>query len=179
MYKIIIAILLLSGLAAAQTAVPADVWTSLKFFVGAWEGTGKGTPGESVVEREYKFVLNGKFLQATHRSTYAPQEKNPKGEVHDDLGFFSYDRSRKQFVFRQFHVEGFVTVYVSSTISPDGKTLVFDSETLENIGKGWRARETFKIANDNEFTETFELAAAGKEFEVYSENRFKRKKPSK
>jgi hypothetical protein len=30
--------------------------------------------------------------------------------------------------------------------------------------------------NDDEFVEAFELAAPGKEFEVYAENRFKRRK---
>lgn len=169
-------ILIVTGLTSAQTITPPDNWKPLRFFVGTWEGTGKGEPGESTVEREYKFTLKDKFLQATHRSTYKPQEKKPKGEVHDDLGFFSYDKARKQFVFRQFHVEGFVTQYVGTTISADGKTLIFDIESIENIGKGMRARETYKIINDNEFTETFEIAEPGKEFIVYSANQFKRKK---
>ncbi len=52
----------------------------------------------------------------------------------------------------------------------------FDSESIENIGKGMRARENHKILNDNEFTETFEGAEPGKEFIVYSANNFKRKK---
>ncbi|MGB7070377.1 MAG: hypothetical protein WBD22_12865 [Pyrinomonadaceae bacterium] len=125
---------------------------------------------------EYKFTLKDKFLQANHRSTYQPQAKNPKGEVHDDLGFFSYDKSRKQFLFRQFHVEGFVIHYVTTSISADGKTIVFDSESIENIPKGWRARETYKIINENEFTEVFELSEAGKEYQGYSTNQFKRKK---
>ncbi len=156
--------------------MPPDTWKPLRFFVGVWEGTGKGEPGESKVEREYKFTLNNKFLQATHRSTYAPQPKNVKGEVHDDLGFFSYNKARKQFVFRQFHIEGFVTQYVASTISENGKTIILESESIENIGKGMRARETYKIINDNEFTETFQIAEPGKEFVVYSFNQFKRKK---
>lgn len=169
-------ILLLSGLVSAQTTTQTDTWKPLKFFVGVWEGTGKGEPGESKVEREYKFTLGNKFLQATHRSTYAPQPKNLKGEIHDDLGFFSYDKARKQFVFRQFHVEGFVSQYVATNISTDEKTIVFDSESIENIGKGMRARETYKILNENEFTETFEIAEPGKDFVVYSANHFKRKK---
>jgi hypothetical protein len=175
MYKILFVILIGTALVSAQTKKP-DNWEPLKFFVGAWEGTGKGQPGVSTVDREYKFTLGDKFLQASHRSTYAPQEKNPKGEVHEDLGFFSYDRVRKQIVFRQFHVESFVIHYVLTSVSADGKTLVFDAESIENIPAGYKARETYKILNENEFTETFEIAAAGKEFEVYSENRFKRRK---
>ena len=179
--KTLLLILLLPVALFAQSPTPSptpkpDVWKPLKFFVGKWEGTGTGKSGVSSVEREYKFTLNNKFLEASHRSTYAPQEKNPKGEVHDDLGFFSYDKARKQFVFRQFHVESFVIHYVLSSISADGKTLVFDSESIENIPAGYKSRETYKILNENEFTETFEIAEPGKEYEVYSENRFKRKK---
>jgi len=160
----------------AQTARQPDVWEPLKYFVGSWEGTGKGQPGDAKVEREYQFVLNGKFLQAKNKSTYLPQEKNPKGEVHEDWGLFSYDRSRKQFVLRQFHVEGFVNQYALDTKASNSKTLVFVTESMENIPAGWRARESYRILNDDEFVEVFELAAPGKEFEVYSENRFKRKK---
>lgn len=176
MKRIVILILLTSGLVSAQPNTQPDTWKPLKYFVGAWEGTGKGESGESRVEREYKFALNNKFLQVTHRSSYAPQEKNPKGEVHDDLGFFSYDKSRKQFVFRQFHVESFVIQYLVSSISEDGKTIILESESIENVPKGMRSRETFKILNDNEFMETFEISMPGQEYKIYSENRFKRKK---
>lgn len=111
-----------------------------------------------------------------NRSQYAPQPANPKGESHEDWGLISFDKSRKQFVLRQFHVEAFVTQYVVTSVSADGKTIVFTSESIENIPAGWRARETYRIVSDDEFTETFELAGPGKEFEVYTENRLRRKK---
>lgn len=98
----------------------------------------------------------------------------PKGETHEDWGYFSYDRSRKVHVLRQFHVEGFVTQYYAQTLTADGKTIVFLSESLENLPAGFKARETYKILNENEFVEVFELAPPGKEFSVYSENHFKR-----
>ena len=160
----------------AQTAQQPDVWEPLKYFAGSWEGTAKGQPGNGKVEREYQFVLNGKYLQAKNKSTYPPQEKNPKGEVHEDWGLFSYDRGRKQFILRQFHVEGFVNQYALDRAASNDKTLVFVTESIENIPAGWRARESYRILNSDEFVETFELAGPGKEFEVYSENRFKRKK---
>lgn len=160
----------------AQSNTTADVWQPMKYFVGQWEGTGKGKPGESKVQRDYRFVLNGRFLQVQNRSQYAPQPANPKGESHEDWGLISFDKSRKQFVLRQFHVEAFVTQYVVTSVSADGKTIVFTSESIENIPAGWRARETYRIVSDDEFTETFELAGPGKEFEVYTENRLRRKK---
>lgn len=176
MRRVFLALLFIPLLAAGQPIQTGDVWLPFKYFLGNWKGTGKGEPGISQLEREYKFVLGGKFLNVAHKSVYQPQEKNPKGERHEDWGFFSYDRTRKLYVLRQFHVEGFVTQYRSEPIAPDGKTLVFTSENLENLPAGFRARETYRILNNDEFVEVFELAAPGKEFAVYSENNFKRQK---
>jgi hypothetical protein len=173
--QLILALLLWSPIRAQSTQQP-DPWEPLMYFVGSWEGAAKGQPGNGKVEREYQFVLNGKYLQAKNKSTYPPQEKNPKGEVHEDWGLFSYDRGRKQFVLRQFHVEGFVNQYALDRAASNDKTLVFVTESIENIPAGWRARESYRILNNDEFVEIFELAAPGKEFEVYAENRFKRKK---
>ena len=39
-----------------------------------------------------------------------------------------------------------------------------------------RARETYKIVNADEFTEVFELAEPGKDFQIYSEGHFRRRK---
>lgn len=168
-------LILLPGTVFGQDEKKEDVWEPLRFFVGKWEGEGEGRPGASKAEREYKFVLQGKFLEAKNKSVYEPQEDNPKGEVHEDWGLFSYDHNRKKIVLRQFHVEGFVNQYVLDSLSADGKTLVFVTKSIENIPSGWRARETYKILNDNEFIEIFELAAPEQDFEVYIENQFKRK----
>lgn len=173
--KLIVTILLLlASVGAAQTPGRTDTWEPLRNLVGIWEGTGSGQPGVSRIQREYRLVLNDKFLQVQNTSTYDPQPKNPKGEVHQDWGMMSFDKSRKKFVFRQFHVEGFVNQYVMT--STDAKTIVFTSESIENIPAGFRARETYKTLGPDEFTEVFEIAEPGKEFELYSEAHFKRKR---
>ena len=176
MRKIIALFVFLPIILFAQTEEKEDIWAPFKFFVGRWEGTGGGEPGVSKVEREYRFILGGKFLKAENKSTYEPQKENPKGEIHENLDLISYDRGRKKFVFRQFHLEGFVNQYVLDSLAPDGKTITFVTESIENIPAGWRARESYRILSDSEFVETFSLAAPGKEFEVYTENRLKRKK---
>ena len=173
---ILIAVLLLVSVGMAETPTRSDNWQPLRSLVGIWEGTGNGQPGVSKVQREYRFVLNGKFLHVQNKSTYEPQPKNPKGEVHEDWGMMSFDKARKNFVFRQFHIEGFVNQFVMSNASPDGKTIVFTSESIENIPAGFRARETYKILGPDEFTEVFEIAEPGRDFEVYSESHIKRKK---
>lgn len=167
-------LMLAPSFSICQTKTRTDVWEPLNFLVGKWEGTGNGKPGVSKVEREYRLTLKDKFMHVHNVSTYEPQPKNPKGEIHEDWGMISFDKNRKQFVFRQFHVESFVIQYV--TAGNSGDAIVFTSESIENIPAGWRARETYKIVSPDEFVEVFELAAPGKDFEVYSEARLRRKK---
>jgi hypothetical protein len=171
----LLTIFLFIGGTLAQENKKTDKWEKFKFFIGSWEGTGEGVSGKSTVEREYSFILNSKYIKSVSKSVYEPQEKNPKGEIHEETGMISFDTKRKKFVFRQFHIEGFVNQYTSESISDDGKTIVFVTESIENIPEGWRARETYKILNDNEFQETFELSEPGKEFEIYSQSNLKRK----
>jgi hypothetical protein len=150
------------------------VWTPFHFFVGSWQGSGNGKPGLSQVERAYEFVLNDQFLHVRSTSLYPPQEKNPKGEKHEEWGLVSYDRARSSFVLRQFHIEGFMNQYVLEEISEDGQCITFVTESIENIPAGWRAKETYRILDADTFVETFELAAPGKAFELYSESRLTR-----
>lgn len=168
---------LLAASAAAQApAKKPSPWEPLRFFVGSWIGTGSGQPGISTVEREYSFILNDRFLEVRNKSTYLPQEKNPKGEVHEDRGLVSWDRARRRFVFRQFHIEGFVNQYLADTVAASPDSIVFRSEAIENIPSGYRARETYRIMGPDEFVERFEMAEPNAEFAVYSESRFKRKR---
>ena len=159
----------------AQSSPPADRLAALAPMIGRWTGTSEGQPGKGQVERQYDRVLGSKFIQVRNRSTYPPQEKNPKGETHEDIGFFSFDSARKRIVFRQFHVEGFVNQYAlepSSTVD----RVVFTSESIENIPAGFRARETYVFSGSDQFEEIFEMAEPGKDFEVSSRSRLTRLK---
>lgn len=142
-------------------------------LVGRWTGTTEGRPGKGTVERQYERVLNARFIQVRNRSTYPPQERNPKGEVHEDIGFLSFDARRKSIVFRQFHTEGFVNQYVlEPSAMPD--RIVFTSEAIENIPAGFRARETYVFTSGDQFEEIFEIAEPGNAFAVYSRTRLTR-----
>src|SRR5215211_2129544 len=134
------------------------MWTRFNYFIGSWQGSGEGKVGTSRVERKYEFILNSKFIFVRSKSTYDRQEKNPKGEVHEEWGFLSYDRARETFIFRQFHVEGFVNQYVLNELAEDSQTIGFITEGIENIPPGWLARETYRILGPDEFVEVFEIA---------------------
>jgi hypothetical protein len=154
--------------------VPApDRLAPVATLLGRWAGTTEGQPGKGTVEREYVRLLGTRFIQGRNRSSYPPQDKNPKGEVHEDMGVFSFDTARKTVVFRQFHLEGFVSQYVLDPASTVTR-LVLTTESIENIPAGWRARETYTFVSPNELEEIFELAEPGKPFEVYSRTRLTR-----
>ena len=148
----------------------------IKFLIGSWKGTGEGDPGKGTYERSYALVLNKKFIEVKNKSTYPPTEKKTNGEVHEDIGYISYDKMRKVFVLRQFHIEGFVNQYSLDSLSADGKTFLFVSEAIENIPAGWRAKETYQFTGNDVLTETFELAQPGKSFELYTRVVLKRVK---
>ena len=171
-------VLLIMGLmsaagSASDQSPPADALSALQFLVGRWEGTSEGQPGKGTVERQYARALRNTFIEGRNRSVYPPQERNPKGETHEDFGVFSFDKARKRIVYRQFHVEGFVTHYVQQESVTPG-VLVFETEAIENIPSGWRARETYRLLPSGELEEVFELAEAGKSFEIYSRTRLRR-----
>jgi len=172
-------VLLLAPFPGHQEAKPvaaADPFAPLHFMLGTWRGTTTGEPGNGISERTYQFEFGKTFLHIRNKGVYPPQPKNPKGEVHQDTGFFSYDKTRKRLVLRQFHSEGFVNQYVEDPAASDGTSLVFVTEAIENIPAGWRARETYRRVGPDEFIETFELAAPGKDFATYTECRLRRVK---
>jgi hypothetical protein len=166
-------LLLLQAAPVTQPSPPADPWATVRFMVGTWTGEADGQAGKGTITRSYRFVLGDRFLHEQNTSTYPPQPKNPKGEVHEHWSFFSRDRARRTLVLRQFHQEGFVNQYVLASESPTG-SLVFETEALENVPAGWKARETYQVLSNDEFVETFELAPGAGPFEVYSKTRFKR-----
>lgn len=160
----------------AQTTKKDSIWLPLKPFIGQWTGEGGGAPGKGMYERSYEFVLNKNFIEIKNKSTYPPTEKNPKGEVHEDIGYFSYDKGLKKFKLRQFHIESFVNEFVLDSISADKKMIRFLSVSIENIPKGFRARETYRFISENEIEEVFEMAEPNKDFEIYSSVKLVRKK---
>jgi len=159
---------------AAGQSAQDDVWEPLRFLEGVWIGSGEGTSGNSTAVQEYSFILNGNFILMKAKSEFKPQEKNSQGEIHEDIGIFSYDQSRQAFILRGFYVEGFVNQYVGK-ISKDGKTLIFESESIENAPVGTRAKLEFLIKSPNELEQNFYVAWPGQDFTCFSKNILKKK----
>lgn len=175
MKKLLFIMFFVPVIGLAQTSKRDSLWLPMNYFVGKWQGEGKGEPGAGKYERTYQWIMNKRYIQVNNRSTYPPAAVNKnKGEVHEDIGYISYDGGKKSFMLRQFHTEGFVNQYKLDHISADKKTIVFVSEAIENIPAGYRARETYIIHDEHHFTETFEIAEPGKAFELYTETHLKR-----
>jgi hypothetical protein len=175
MKAIITLLLFIPVFSNAQKLNQDSLWMPFKPFIGTWTGTGEGVDGKGTYERTYQFVLNKKYIEVKNKTIYPVSKEQPKGYVHEDVGYISNDKTRKTFVFRQFHGEGFVNQYILDSLSADKKTLVFLSEAIENIPEGWRARETY-ILQDKQLTEIFNLAEPNKGFEPYTKATLKRKK---
>jgi hypothetical protein len=167
---VVLGISIIPSTSRAQTP---DPWQSIRFLEGTWQGVSEGEPGKGTVARSYTFVLENRFIHERNVSTYPPQPANPSGEVHEHWSFFSHDRQRDVLVLRQLHQEGFVNEFVMTKSASTPSRLVFDSESLENLGT-WRARETYELISSDEFVETFEIGRPGEPLHVYSRNHFKR-----
>ena len=161
----------------ADTAIDrTDKWGIFRYFLGNWTGVGTGKPGESSAKRSYSLTLADQFLKIEGRSVYEPQDANPSGEVHEELGFISFDKGRSQYVLREFHVEGYVNQYVLEQDRVDKTHFIFVTEAIENIAPGWRARTTIEILAEDSFREIFDLAGPGREWGCYITSEFQRVK---
>jgi hypothetical protein len=159
----------------SQTTKSDSLWRPFKGFIGNWAGEGGGESGVGAYTRSYEFILGNQCIEVRNTSVYAPQEKNPNGEKHEDRGMISYDRSLKTFIYRQHHSEGFVNEYRLDSLAADGRTLRFTTYAIQNIPPGWRARETW-VLRAGELTEVFELAPPGEGFSLYSKVLLKKAK---
>ncbi len=129
-----------------------------QFFLGRWVGTSSGKPGDGRSEREYKLVLNNQFIELRSRTIFEPQARNPGGEIHEEIGYISYDQNRRAFILREFHVEGYVNQYLMQEWAPERNLLVLATEAIENFAPGWQARITYEILSPDRFRESFDLA---------------------
>src|SRR5688572_19666967 len=76
----------------AQISKQDSLWIPFQSFIGHWTGSSEGQPGNGIYERSYTFIFNKKFIEVKNKSTYPPSKNHPNGEVHEDIGYISYDK---------------------------------------------------------------------------------------
>jgi len=145
-------------------------------LIGKWKGTGSGfSSSESTVQSEFNWIMNKGFIEVKNHSQFKPTTQNPKGEIHDDWGIISFDSARKKFVFRQFHVEGFVNQYLLNDSLSSKNSFVFETENIENFVPGGTSRFTINIKSDTEIETLFDVGFPGKEMACFGNNQLTKK----
>lgn len=163
-------LIIIPTISVGQGDTAVDVWKPLRFLVGSWTGEGNGQSGHSTVTQSYEFMLGGNFLKMQTKSVFEPQEANPDGETHEDFAVFSFDQSRETLVMRAFYNEGYVNTYVLTKKSENGRTLTFETESIENAPQGTKAKVVFTHSDPGKLETDFFVAFPGKEFGCFSTN---------
>lgn len=171
----IFGLVLLSVQGFSQSLNMDSLWAPMLKFLGTWSGTGVVDSNAGIYTRSYTRILQNRFIEVRNKSVFPPSTRHPQGEVHEDIGYISYDRQQKTFVLRQFHVEGFVNQYSLDSVSTYGQTWRFTTTQIENIPKGFKAREIYTWHGSEVFTETFEIAPPDQDFQPYSQVRLIKK----
>ena len=158
---LLLCLLTFSGVLSAQE----NPLEGLNFLIGDWRGTGTGYgDAKSKVEVSFYYIMQGKFIEMDAESRFAPKGKNDKGQFHQEKGFFSYDKDRKQVVFRQLSNDGYVNLYYLNDTISTSHTLVFDSERTENFVPDGKARWIIQKVGKQHLNTSFNVAFPGQEF---------------
>lgn len=159
--------LMISTIAAAQE----NPFEKIHFVLGSWEGTGSGFGNsKSKIVSEFIPVMDGKYIKVKNDSKFEPTEQNPGGEKHIDRGMISFDKGRKQIVYRQFNIEGYVNQYVLIDSLSNESTIVFETENIENFVDGGKARYTIKKTGQETIETIFDVSFPGREYACFGTN---------
>jgi hypothetical protein len=142
----------------------------INFLIGNWQGVETGVAGEGIGYRTYSYELGGNYIMEKNQSTFPKSDKNPKGEVHKDIGMFSYNSNKKEIVYRSFNIENFTNIFVlKDTLSTETK-FIFITREIENNPGNWKARVMIEKISDTEFMEFFDIAMDGENFKPFLQN---------
>ena len=141
-----------------------DPWAPIRYLLGEWEGADIGKEDSSRIVQEYRFALGGKFVRSATHAEFDPAEAGVEPEVHEDVGYLSFDADRGLIIFRQFHSEGFVNTYALERATED--SLIFVSESTEG-SSGSRVRLRYWLSGADEFVQELDLAPPERSYFTY------------
>ena len=159
-------VVLLTSAGLAESKPDGDPWAPVRPLLGTWMGVELGKEDSSRVRQDYEFAFGGTFVRGATYAEFDPAEAGAKTEVHEDVGYLSFDPARQQIVFRQFHSEGFVNTYVLERTT--GDSLVFVSESTEGSG-GSRVRVRYWLAGPDEYVQELDLAPPESSYFTYKQ----------
>jgi len=146
-----IALLLLYSIAASTQNPPKEAsrWAAWEPFLGSWQGTGSGQPGQGAGEFTLEPDLHGTVL-VRHNFAEYPATKDKPAYRHDDLMviYSDNDKTRADYWDNEDHV-----IHYDAALSPG--RLVFTSSSAQ---AGPRYRLTYTKTSDDALKITFEIA---------------------
>lgn len=164
------------SLTLAQTAPSLlDTWADFRFFVGAWTGEENTRAGIADSTRNYRFFLDGNFIEERRTAIYAPQPENVDGETRQYLSLYHYDPAQDAHRMRQYYNRGFVVDFELTDFDRQERRLTWVSTRVQNGSANLTVRYIVDIEDDDSFVETYELQRNGEEFREVSRNRWTRK----
>jgi len=174
-----IVVLLLMGMfltSVLRSGEKEDTWQVFKPLVGEWKGDGAGFGDVTDVTHLWDLVLQGKYLRLRTKSVSRKEGKSVElqEEIHEDVGFLSWDTDRKSFVFRQFLSEGFINTFDVTINSEKPLMMIFGHRETES-GGGMRAQMTLSFTGDTKYDMVLDLAGPGKEFSPCQQIHMKKK----
>jgi hypothetical protein len=156
-----LAFALISPVGGIQAQITTDPWMPFRYLVGVWEGVGEGFGAESNVRHHWQFVIENKFIRLQTRSIATAEDGSQ--ELHEDVGYLSYDADDRRFVFRQFLSEGYVNTYDVTVGAGDRQSIEFAYRHAESAG-GMRARMHLVFVGNNDYEMVLDLANPGEDF---------------
>ena len=145
-----------------------------EFLIGNWQGVETGVAGEGIGFRSYTYELANNYLFVNNQSTFPKSAKKTMGEVHRDVGIFSYNQTTSKIIFRQFHIEGFTNIYELDTAASTDSSFVFITREIENNPGNWKAKLRLERLNENQFKEYFYIATEGENYSLFLSNQWTR-----
>jgi len=153
-----------------STVFSQSKFENFNFLIGNWQGVETGVAGNGIGFRTYTYELNDNYIMEKNQSTFPITEKKPKGEVHRDIGIFSYNANTNETIYRSFNVEGFTNIFVLDSVNSTRQKFVFITREIENNPGNWKARVIIEKISAEEFIETFDIAMNGVNYEDFISN---------
>lgn len=153
-----------------STVFSQNKFEGLNFLLGNWQGVETGVAGDGIGFRTYTYELNENYIMEKNQSTFPKSEKKPKGEVHRDIGVFSYNSNKKEIIYRSFNVEGFTNIFVLDSSNSTTHKFVFITREIENNPGNWKARIVIEKISETEFKEYFDIAMDGVNYKDFIAN---------
>src|SRR5712692_472398 len=138
-------------------------FSALEWLIGNWNGytTSRGAQGE--IHLSVEFTLDRRFIVFREELTLAASGTAPAAKE-AWMGILSGGSSGATFVLRLFSSTGFVT---RCRVSLDGPEVHFDPDGGDQPPPGWLFRRNLLRSDENEFTETVQVAPPQRSFFDY------------